>query len=103
MTDQQREDYKVLKRQLSEAQLLIKHSLADDSLPKNEEVTLFSELSAKMEQLSMPAWKTAMQVYMEQLTLFEKAVQEQDLANAKEAFAGLMDVKAAGHTQFRKK
>jgi XXXCH domain-containing protein len=99
----QHEEYQTVKRQLSAVQLEIKHALTESSLPKNEDVKLFVELSEKMKDLSLPAWQAAVQVYMDKLELFQSAFQAKEITGTKDAFAGLMEGKAAGHAEFRKK
>ncbi len=101
MGEQQRHEFKLVKRRLSAIQKVIKMDLQAGQLPRPADAADFVSSSQAMADLGDRQWRVAMEAYMVNLAQFQSAMAEGDLQAVHGRFQDLLDAKVACHKEFR--
>ena len=101
LNEQQRHEFKLVKRRLSAVQKVIKMDLKDGRLPRPADAADFVASSQAMERLGDRRWHAAMKAYMVHLERFESAMAQGDRQAVHDRFQDLLAAKVACHKAFR--
>lgn len=101
MNEEQKNQYKAVKQNLSSIQLKIKNDLKAGNFPRLEDTDQFIAITEEMNSLSAIEWSEAMDKFMKLVEEFKETVKSQNQQLLQDTFQKLLDSKASCHKKFR--